>query len=154
MRLGDRTVALSIGAIAVGAYLAVGFGLATDYDYYGRLASALLHGRWWLEEAPSWLNELLSCGDGRVCVAYPPLALLYVGYALRRCGTPLDARYARLAEGDFFFNHGLFSILYLPRDLYAIFLAPPEIVEGTPFFLRPRFEGMSLFLTSPAFLWV
>src|SRR2546421_180124 len=64
MRLGDRTVALSIGAIAVGAYLAVGFGLATDYDYYGRLANALLHGRWWLEEAPSWLNELLRCARG------------------------------------------------------------------------------------------
>src|SRR5256886_856757 len=183
MRLGDRTVALSIGAIAVGAYLAVGFGLATDYDYYGRLANALLHGRWWLEEAPSWLNELLSCGDGRFCVAYPafpalalvaarrrgvtyrtallgvvlgglPLALLYVGYDLLRWETPLDAGYARLAEGDFFFNHGLFSILYLPRHLYAIFLAPPEIVDGTPFFLRPRFEGMSLFLTTPAFLWI
>ena len=298
MRLGDRAVALSIGAIAVGAYLAVGFGLATDYDYYGRLASALLHGRWWLEEAPSWLNELLSCGDGRFCVAYPPLpailalplvpflptsvaqvvasrvaggasvgilycalrglamprayalcgvalsalgttlfftsvdgrawyaahaaamlflsasfavatrggtpaavgallgvaalarlpvaaafpalalvaarrrgttyrtallgvvlgglplALLYIGYDLLRWGTPLDSGYARLAEGDFFFNHGLFSILYLPRHLYAIFLAPPELVEGTPFFLRPRFEGMSLFLTTPAFLWV
>jgi len=32
--------------------------------------------------------------------------------------------------------------------------APPELVDGTPFFLRPRFEGMSLFLTTPAFLWV
>ena len=298
MRLGDRAVALWIGAIAAGAYFAAGFGLATDYDYYGRLASAFLHGRWWLDEAPSWLNELLSCGDGRFCVAYPPLpavmalpfvlfvptavaqvvasrlaggasagvlyyalrglaiprayalcgavlsafgttlffssvdgrawfaahaaamlflsasfavatrggspaavgallgvaalarlpvaaafpalalldarrrgttyrsallgvvlggvpfALVYVGYDLLRWGTPLDAGYARLAEGDFFFNHGLFSVLYLPRHLYAIFLAPPELVDGTPFFLRPRFEGMSLFLTTPALLWI
>ena len=298
MRLGDRAVAIWIGAIAAVAYLAAGFGLATDYDYYGRLASALLQGRWWLEEAPSWLNELLSCGDGRFCVAYPPLpailalplvplvppavaqvvasriaggasagvlyyalrglavprgyaicgavlsafgttlfftsvdgrawyaahaaamlflsaafavatrggppvalgallgvsalarlpvaaafpalallvarrrgvtyraallgvvlggaplALVYLGYDVLRWGTPLDAGYARLAEGDFFFNHGLFSILYLPRHLYAIFLAPPELVGGTPFFVRPRFEGMSLFLTTPAFLWV
>ena len=32
-------------------------------------------------------------------------------------------------------------------------LQPPELVDGTPFFLRPRVVGMSLFLTTPAFLW-
>ena len=63
-------------------YLAAGAGLATDYDYYGRLADAILHGRWFLEEAPSWLNELLPCGDGRFCVAYPPLpAILALPFA-------------------------------------------------------------------------
>jgi hypothetical protein len=82
-----------------------------------------------------------------------PFALLYVGYDWLRWGTPLDAGYARLAEGDVFFNHGLFSPLYLPRHLYAIFLQPPDLVDGTPFFVRPRFVGMSLFLTTPAFLW-
>jgi hypothetical protein len=73
---------------------------------------------------------------------------------LLRWGTPFDDGYARLAEGDFFFNHGLFSPLYLPRHLYAIFLQPPDIVDGTPFFIRPRFFGMSLVLTTPAFLWI
>ena len=298
MRPSDRAVAIAIAAIAAVSYLAAGIGLTTDYDYYGRLASALGAGRWWLDEAPPWLNELLSCGDGRFCVAYPPLpailalpivpfaassvaqvvasriaggasagvlylglraygasrayaiagsalsafgttlffssvdgrawyaahaaamlflsaafavaakggapwtvgalvgasalarlpvaacfpalalltaarrtvpyrsallgviggglpfALVYVGYDLLRWGTPVDAGYARLAEGDVFFNHGLFSPLYLPRHLYAIFLEPPDLVDGTPFFLRPRFVGMSLFLTTPAFLWI
>jgi hypothetical protein len=297
MRLSDRAVAVAVAAIAAVAYLAAGIGLATDYDYYGRLASALLEGHWWLDQAPPWLNELLSCGDGRFCVAYPPLpallalplvpftatavaqviasrvagglsagflylglraygaprayaiagallsafgttlffssvdgrawyaahaaamlflsaafavaangaapwavgallgasalarlpvaacfpalalldarrravpygsallgviagglpfALVYVGYDWLRWGTPLDTGYARLAEGDVFFNHGLFSPLYLPRHLYAIFLAPPDLVDDTPFFLRPRFVGMSLFLTTPALLW-
>src|SRR5213596_3316212 len=73
MHFGDRAIALAIGAICALAYLVAGAGLATDYDYYGRLADAILHGRWFLEEAPSWLNELLSCGEGRFCVAYPPL---------------------------------------------------------------------------------
>ena len=298
MHFGDRAIALAIGAICALAYLAAGAGLATDYDYYGRLADAILHGRWFLEEAPSWLNELLPCGDGRFCVAYPPLpailalpfaafvptavaqvvasriaggasagvlyhalrglgaprayalagtavsafgttllftsvdgrawyaahsgamlfltasfdvaarggapvlvgalcglatlarlpvaaafpalaylaalrsrtgypralalvvagglpfAVIYVGYDLLRWGTPLDDGYARLTEGDVFFNHGLFSPLYLPRQLYAIFLEPPDLVGGTPFFLRPRFIGMSLFLTTPALLWI
>src|SRR5439155_971260 len=72
----DRAIALSLAAIGALTYLAAGFGLLTDYDYYGRLAQALDGGRWWLDEAPPWLNELLPCGDGRYCVAYPPLPAL------------------------------------------------------------------------------
>src|ERR1700740_953848 len=71
--MSERNVAIALGAGACVIYLAVGFGLLTDYDYYGRLAQAFLSGHWWLDEAPPWLNELLPCGDGRWCVAYPPL---------------------------------------------------------------------------------
>src|SRR2546427_8327539 len=298
MTVSDRAVAIWIAVIAAAIYVAAGIGLATDYDYYGRLADAFLHGRWWLTEAPPWLNELLPCGEGRFCVVYPPLpailslpfvpffptavsqvvasriaggasagilyyglraygaprtcalagavlsafgttlffssvdgrawyaahsasmlflalafavaarggnavavgaligisalarlpvalaapalallcarrtgtpygrslagviagglplAIVYLGYNLLRWGTPFDDGYTRLIQGDVFFNHGLFSPLYLPRQLYAIFLQAPEIVPGTPFFLRPHFIGMSLFLTTPAFLWI
>jgi len=298
MTVSDRAVAIWIAVIAAAIYVAAGIGLATDYDYYGRLADAFLHGRWWLTEAPPWLNELLPCGDGRFCVVYPPLpailslpfvpffptavsqvvasriaggasagilyyglraygaprtyalagavlsafgttllfssvdgrawfaahsasmlflagafalaarggsafavgaligisalarlpvalaapalallcarrsgsaytrslagviagglpfAAIYFGYNLLRWGTPLDDGYARLTQGDVFFNQGLFSPLYLVRQLKAIFLEPPDIVPGTPFFFRPRFTGMSLFLTTPVFVWV
>jgi len=298
MTVSDRAAAIWIGVIVAAIYVAAGIGLSTDYDYYGRLADAFLHGRWWLTEAPPWLNELLPCGDGRFCVAYPPLpailslpfvpffptavaqvvaarlaggastgvlyyglraygaprtyalagailsafgttlffssvdgrawyaahsasmlflasafavaarggnavaigalvgisalarlpvalaapalallcarrsgapygrslagvivgglpfALVYVGYNLLRWGTPVDDGYARLIQGDVFFNHGLFSPLYLPRQLQAIFLEPPDLIPNTPFFFRPRFIGMSLFLTTPAFLWI
>jgi hypothetical protein len=298
MTVSDRAAAIFIGAIAAAIYVAAGIGLSTDYDYYGRLAEAFLHGRWWLEEAPPWLNELLQCGVGRYCVVYPPLpailslplvpffstaaaqviasrlaggasagvlyyalraygaprsyalagallsafgttlffssvdgrawyaahsvsmlflagafavaarggnavaigaliglaalarlpvalaapalallgarragqsytrslggviaggapfAIVYVGYNLLRWGMPLDEGYARLTQGDVFFNHGLFSPIYLPRQLYAIFVQPPDLISGTPFFLRPRFIGMSLLLTTPAFLWI
>ena len=298
MRLTDRRIAIAVGAIGALAYVALGIGEPTVYDYYGRLAEAFAHGRWWLTDDPPWLNELLTCGAGRFCVAYPPvpalmtlpflpffgtdlaqslmsqlaggasagilylalravgaprlvaltgvvlsafgttllftsvdgrawyaahavamlftslalllaarggpplwvgaaiglaalarlpvaavfpalallvarrrgmsylgalrgvilgglpLALVYAAYDVLRWGTPFDAGYARLAEGDFFFNFGLFSPLYLPRHLYAIFMESPELVEGTPAFLRFRISGMSLFLTTPAFLWV
>src|SRR4029077_5230459 len=83
-----------------------------------------------------------------------PVALVYVGYTLIRWGTPFDDGYARLTQGDVFFNYGLFSPLYLPRQLQAIFLEPPDLIPHTPFFFRPRFIGMSLFLTTPAFLWI
>lgn len=295
--MSDRTAAALVGAAGAVVYLVAGLGLATDYDYFGRLAVALASGRWWLTEAPSWLNELLPCGDGRFCVVYPPLpaiaalpflliaqppvaqvlasriaggasagvlylalraygaprayaltgtvlsafgttllfssvdgrawyaahalamlalaasflaaartssplvvgallglsalarlpvaaaapalawlaarrgalsyrralvtvilggipfALVYVAYDVLRWGTPLDAGYARLVHDDVFFSQGLFSVVYLPRHLYAIFLEPPDLISGTPFFLRPRFIGMSLFLTTPAFLF-
>jgi hypothetical protein len=298
MTWSDRKIATLLAAAAAAAYLLAGLGLVTDYDYDGRLARAFLQGRWWLDEAPSWLNELLPCGEARFCVVIPPLpavlalpfvpflstaaaqvvasrivggasagilyaalraygaprayalagatvsafgttlfftsvdgrawyaghaasmfflsgaflvaarggpgaligslvgisalarlplaavtpvlawlaarrgavpyrralltamlgglpfAILYVLYNLARWGTPLDEGYVRLTQDDFFFNHGLFSIFYLPRQLYALLLAPPELVAGTPFFLRPRWEGMSLLLTTPAFLWV
>ena len=298
MTVSDRAAAIWIGVIAAAIYVGAGIGLTTDYDYYGRLADAILHGRWWVTEAPPWLNELLPCGDGRFCVVYPPLpailslpfvpffstsvaqvvasriaggasagvlyyglraygtprtyavagallsafgttlffssvdgrawyaahaasmlflagafavaarggnalmvgaligvsalarlpvalaapalallcarrggvsyrrslvgviagglpfAIVYVGYNLMRWGTPFDDGYARLIQGDVFFNQGLFSPLYLLRQLNAIFLEPPDLIPGTPFFWRPHFIGMSLFLTTPAFLWI
>ncbi|HUQ42273.1 MAG TPA: hypothetical protein VM052_07210 [Candidatus Limnocylindrales bacterium] len=294
----DRTIAISLGAGACVAYLIAGLGLLTDYDYYGRLAQAFLEGRYWLTEAPPWLNELLECGDGRWCVAYPPLpavltmpfaaflptalaqvlvsrlagglsagllylglravgapravatlgtvlsalgttllfssvdgrawfdahavampflclafgvaargerpwllgvaiglatlsrlpiaaatpalalllarrgrlplprvaagviaggvpfAAVYVGYNLLRWGSPLDEGYTRLAAGDVFFSQGVFSLFYLPRHLYAIFLEPFGFQEGTPWFLRPSIKGTALFLTTPALVWI
>jgi len=294
----DRWIALAIGIAGAALYVAFGLGLQTDYDYYGRLAQAFTDGRWWLDEAPPWLNELIPCGEGRFCVAYPPLpailaaplvplfgtavaqglvsqlsggasagplylalrafgtsrrtalagavlsavgttllfssvdarawyaahavamlftclafllalrgergwlvgaaiglaalarlpvaaafpalallaarrggrpylptvaqvvlgglpfAAIYVGYNVLRWGTPLDAGYGALTVDDFFFRHGLFSPLYIPRHLYAIFLEAPEFVDSDWAFLRFRIIGMSLFFTTPAFLWI
>ena len=294
----DRWVALAIGVAGAVIYVGAGLGLQTDYDYYGRLAQALAQGRWWLDEAPSWLNELLPCGEGRYCVAYPPLpailalplmpvfgtavaqglvsqlcggasagvlylairalggprwvalagavlsalgttllfssvdarawyaahgvavlftalaflfalrgdrgwlvgaaiglaalarlpvaaafpalallaarqggrpylptlarviaggapfAAAYLGYNMLRWGTITDAGYGMLTADDFFYRHGLFSPLYIPRHLYAIFLEAPEFVDGEWAFLRFRIIGMSLFFTTPAFLWI
>jgi len=298
MTWSDRRIATGLAAAGAAVYIVAGLGLLTDYDYYGRLASAIAQGRWWTDQAPPWLNELVPCGDGRWCVVYPPLpavlavpltlflgtdlsqvlvsrvagglsagllylalrafgapkivsltgailsmlgttllftsvdgrswyvahavampflsaaflfaargersplvgacigfaalarlpvaaaapalalllatrsgrpylrelagvaaggapfAALYVGYNLLRWGSLLDAGYVQLTQDDVFFTRGLFSPFYLPRHLYAIFLEPPDFIDDTPFFLRPRFIGMSLFLTTPAFLWL
>ena len=298
MSWSDRRIAIALSAAGAGVYLAAGVGLLTDYDYYGRLASGIVQGHWWVDEAPPWLNELIACGTGRWCVVYPPLpalltvplalllptdlsqvlvsraaggvsagilflalrafgaprlvavtgaaastlgttlffssvdgrawyaahavampllsaaflfaargdrawlvgafiglaalarlpvaaafpalallvahrsgrpylralggvvlgglpfAALYVGYNLLRWGSVFDVGYAQLTQGDIFFTRGLFSPFYLPRHFYAIFLEPPDLVDGTPFFLRPRGIGMALFLTTPAFLWI
>jgi hypothetical protein len=297
MRHIDVRIAAGVSILGAAAYLAFGWGTETVYDYYGRLAEAFTDGRWWLTDAPPWLNELIECGPRRWCVAYPPLpaaltvpflalgstalaqsvlsrvaggasagllylglgaygaprwvamagaavsalgttllftsvdgrswyaahavamlfgsaafwlaarggpswavgaaiglaglarlpfvaatpalallaarragtpyatalrgivlgglpfAAVYVGYNVVRWGSVFDLGYIQLTEGDVFFSYGLFSPLYLPRHLYAIFLEPPDLVEGTPWFLRPHWVGTALFMTTPAFLW-
>jgi len=298
MTWSDRRIATGLAAAGAAVYLVAGLDLLSVYDYYGRLASSLAHGQWWLSEAPHWLNELVPCGTERWCVVYPPLpailaipftvllptdlsqvlvsriaggisagilflalrafgaprlvaltgallstfgttlffssvdgrawyaahavampflsaaflfaargerawligaciglaalarlpvaaatpalalllarradtpylralagivlggvpfAMLYVGYDLLRWGSVFDSGYVQLTQGDVFFTRGLFSPFYLPRHFYAIFLEPPDFVDGTPFFLRPRSIGTALFLTTPAFLWI
>src|SRR5713226_3348776 len=100
MTVSDRAAAIWIGVIAAAIYVAAGIGLATDYDYFGRLAEAFLHGRWWLTEAPPWLNELLPCGDARWCVAYPPMpALLAIPFAVVASSSSAQVAASRVAGG-------------------------------------------------------
>ncbi|MCW4029242.1 MAG: DUF4407 domain-containing protein [Candidatus Bathyarchaeota archaeon] len=58
---------------AFGVYWVTGEG-HTWYDYYVRLADAFLHGRLYLLDNPSWLNELIPNPNGPGWyVVYPPL---------------------------------------------------------------------------------
>jgi hypothetical protein len=55
-------------------YWATSEGRPTPYDYYVRLADAFLHGRLYLLNNPSWLNELIPNPHGvGYYVVYPPL---------------------------------------------------------------------------------
>ena len=100
MTLSDRTIAIALAAAGAVAYVVAGLGLLTDYDYYGRLAHELLQSRWWLSEAPPWLNELVGCGPERWCVVYPPLpALLAVPFALALPAALSQVLVSRLAGG-------------------------------------------------------
>lgn len=66
--------------VAFAVYFATGEGHATWYDYYVRLADAFLHGRLYLTDNPSWLNELIPSGVGYY-VVYPPFpAVLMVPF--------------------------------------------------------------------------
>jgi hypothetical protein len=60
-------------AVASAVYLVTAGSDRQPFDYFVRLADAFLHGRIYLTEAPSWLNELIPAGDGRWFVAYPPM---------------------------------------------------------------------------------
>jgi hypothetical protein len=98
--MSERNLAIALGAGACIVYLLAGFGLLTDYDYYGRLSQSILAGRWWLDENPPWLNELLPCGDGRWCLAYPPLpAIATIPLALFLPSADAQVLVSRLSAG-------------------------------------------------------
>lgn len=78
MLRSDRNIAVVLGALAVAVFVLSARGHPTDYDYFARLGDAFAHGRLWLEEAPSWLNELVPCGEGRWCVHLAPLPAVWV----------------------------------------------------------------------------
>ena len=65
---------LLIFAVAFTVYSVTGQGHPTFYNYYVRLADAFLHGRLYITDNPSWLNELVPNPSGPgFYVVYPPL---------------------------------------------------------------------------------
>lgn len=94
-------------------------------DYFSRLADAFLHGRYWLDEAPSWLNELIPAGDGRWYVAYPPmpavLALPFVAVFGREFPAQVySSLYAGLATGLVYLVLGRLGLALRVRDRLAL----------------------------------
>ena len=63
---------------------------ADPFDYFVRLADAFLHGRLYLLEAPSWLNELVPGGGGWY-VVYPPVPAVLLVPFVAVFGTELPA---------------------------------------------------------------
>lgn len=58
-------------------YLWINNGRVVNLDYFVPLADAFLHGRLGLENAPTWLNEVVPA-DGLAYVVYPPAPALLV----------------------------------------------------------------------------
>jgi hypothetical protein len=91
-------------ALGIAVFLGTAEADPQPLDYFNRLADAFLHGRYWLTDAPSWLNELIPAGDGRWYVAYPPmpavLALPFVAVFGREFPAQVySSIYAGLAVG-------------------------------------------------------
>lgn len=45
----------------------------TPYDYFTRLAHAFLEGKYWIEENPPWLSELIPGIQNRYYIVHPPM---------------------------------------------------------------------------------
>jgi len=82
--------------------------------------------------------------------------LAYLLYNNARFGSPWENGYALipglLQEAQY--QHGFFSVVNIPRILYAMALTVPAQVADFPWVQPRRLGGMSIFLTTPLFLWV
>ena len=84
-------VCLLLFTVAFSVYGAVGEGHPNYYNYYVRLADAFLHGRLYLMENPSWLNELIPNPSGPgFYVVYPPLPAFIMTPLVALAGLQLD----------------------------------------------------------------
>ena len=55
----------------------------TPFDYFTRLSSSFLSGKYYLTENPPWLSELIPGGPGKFFVVYPPMpAILSTPFTL------------------------------------------------------------------------
>jgi hypothetical protein len=67
-------ICIVLFAVAFSVYWVTGEGHPNYYNYYIRLSDAFLHGRLYLLDNPSWLNELIPNPSGPgYYVVYPPL---------------------------------------------------------------------------------
>jgi hypothetical protein len=99
-------------------------------------------------------ERILRLGISFAVGAGIPL-LLYAAYNLARFGSPSEAGYdlipGVLAEDQY--RSGIFSLVNVPRILYAMFLTSPVQAADFPW-IQPRLlGGLSIVLTTPAFLW-
>jgi accessory gene regulator protein AgrB len=92
---------LVIFAVAFIVYYATGEGHATYYNYYVRLADAFLHGRLYLTDNPSWLNELVPNPSGPgYYVVYPPLPAVIMAPLVAIFGLGLNQTLVSLFFGS------------------------------------------------------
>jgi hypothetical protein len=70
----QKAVLISIGIVILTILYHLSAPTAdTPYNYFTRLANAFIHGHIWLNENPSWLNELIPAGNNKYYVPYPPM---------------------------------------------------------------------------------
>ena len=70
-------------SLAILVIYSVTSGGATPYNYFTRLAASFLHGKYYLDTNPSWLNELIPIASGRFAVVYPPApAIIAIPFVL------------------------------------------------------------------------
>lgn len=116
---------LAVTLFGVAVFLGTAAAEPQALDYFSRLADAFLHGRYWLDEAPSWLNELIPSGDGRWFIAYPPmpavLALPFVAVFGREFPAQVySSIYAGLATGVVYLVLGRLGFALRVRDRLAL----------------------------------
>jgi hypothetical protein len=122
------------------------------------LAAPALLGLYWMLEGRAGRDT-----RSRLRGLVPVLALWTAAVALllafnqARFDDPLETGISHhlMHEGfrERFERYGYFDLAYLPRNAHALLLAAPELTDSPPW-IRLSPTGMSLFLTSPLYLYL
>ena len=79
----SRQIVLFFLSVLIFIIYSITSGGTTPYNYFTRLAAAFLHGKYYLDINPPWLNELVSIGTDKFAVVYPPApALVAIPFVL------------------------------------------------------------------------
>jgi hypothetical protein len=82
--------------------------------------------------------------------------VIYLVYNWKRFGTIVDQSYVLIPgvlQDPIYEKGGIFSLIYVPRNLFAIFLRSWNYVDDPPY-LQPSWWGLGIFLTTPLYLWL
>jgi len=171
---GWLTVLFAFGTVHFGAaawgtawffmhILGVFFLLLAINEWLGRgrgflmglfLGAAMLNRSVLLLAAPALLYPIVRARRWRDLVAFgaglaPGLAL-YMSYNWLRFGDALDNGYRHVFGAD---TRPMFSLRYFRDNAAAYLLRVPERI-GPPLWIRPSLDGMSVLMTTPAFLYL
>jgi hypothetical protein len=83
-------------------------------------------------------------------------ALAYIAYNEVRWGTVTDQGYVLIPgvlQDPIYAKHGILSVWYIPRNLFAILFRSWNYVDDAPW-LQPSWWGLGIFLTTPLYLWL
>ena len=118
---------------------------------------ALILGLGWPPRLPARGERSAAIGRGAaflVGIGIPTAA--YLAYNFARWGTIVDQGYVLIPgvlDDPIYAKHGILALEYIPRHIHAIFLRSWNFVDDPPFF-QPSWWGLSLFLTTPLYLWL
>jgi hypothetical protein len=129
-------------------------GLSLGCAYLSRLPTILAFPFFLLltyERNDSWKPRLKQMIFFFLGLAIP--VFLDLAYNFARYDTILDIGYTIIIKGDPNYPNGLFSLTYIPKNIYAILFQGPILLNSFPYF-KPNWMGLGLFFTTPAFLYI
>ncbi len=147
----QTVLCLVLFVVAFLVYWATGEGHATYYNYYVRLADAFLHGRLYLLDNPSWLNELIPFANGYY-VVYPPLPAVIMTPLVALFGVDLNQTLVSLFFGSF----TVVVAYFVARSVHKSELKEEKLSSSSCLWAAVLFGFSTIFwwLTSVGSVWL
>lgn len=115
----------------------------TPYDYFTRLADAFLNNKYYLQDSPAWLNELIPIGDNKYAIVYPPAPAII--------SMPLRYFFGHLFEQQYLAH--LFGALFALIIAKTAFKITKKVNIFIWFYLLAGFGNIIWFLASNGSVW-